>query len=112
MIELYSFGLIKINGKTYSNDLIIFSDHVKANWWRKKGHKLHPDDISEIIDEKVELLIVGTGAYGKMKIPTKTRQFIESYDIELIVKDTEKACITFNEMINSKKVAAALHLTC
>ena len=46
MIESYRFGKIVINGKSYSSDVIIIGDHVKANWWRREGHRLHIEAVS------------------------------------------------------------------
>jgi len=69
MIEDYSFGKIIINGKKYDSDLIIFKDHIYDSWWRKEGHNLCIDDIKEIIDIKPEVLIIGTGYFGLMKVP-------------------------------------------
>jgi len=71
MIESYTFGNIKINGKSYTSDVIIYEDRVDGNWWRKEGHSLHPEDLKEMVKEKPEVIIIGTGAYGVMKIPKK-----------------------------------------
>ncbi len=67
IIDSYQSGLIVVNGKNYTSDIIIFSDRVK-DWWRKTGHQLHPGDLSEVIAEKLEVLIVGTGAFGLVKV--------------------------------------------
>lgn len=112
MIEKYTFGQIKIRGKTYASDVIIYPDRVKDNWWRKEGHLLLPEDLNDIPKAKPEVLIVGTGASGLMKVPAKTREWVESQGIKLIVQLTEKACNTYNELSSSRKVIAALHLTC
>jgi len=113
LIESYSFGRITIDGKTYRNDVIIFPDHVKDNWWRERGHSLLPDDISEVIGRGPETLIVGTGANDRMTVSSTTREHIESSGINLIVKDTEDACDLYNELVDTEgKVVAALHLTC
>ena len=40
IIEQYRFGKMRINGKDYSSDLIIFFDTIETNWRRKKGHSL------------------------------------------------------------------------
>lgn len=112
MIESYSFGEIVVDGKKYTNDVIVFPDRVESDWWRKEGHSLHPEDIDKVIEESPDILIVGTGAYGRMKIPSETRKYIESNGIELIAKKTEAAFKAYNELSNSKKVVAALHLTC
>ena len=44
-IESYRFGQIVIDGESYSNDVIIFPDHVKQNWRRNSGHNLVTDDL-------------------------------------------------------------------
>lgn len=112
MIESYSFGSISINGESYTNDIIILPDRVRGSWWRKEGHRLHPEDIEEVLDMEPEVLVVGTGAYGRMKIPKKTREEIRSKGIELIAEKTEEACEVYNDLAGSKEVVAALHLTC
>jgi hypothetical protein len=48
-IEKYSFGKMVINGKTYTQDLIIYPDSIEDSWWRKKGHSLVPEDIPRVL---------------------------------------------------------------
>jgi len=49
MIESYKFGKIVVNGKSYSSDVIIIGNYVKADWWRKEGHCLHIEDLRDIL---------------------------------------------------------------
>ena len=70
MIDSYGFGRITINGKRYTNDVIVFSDRVEDNWWRKQGHRLQVKDIETIIEEKPKVLVVDTGYYGLLKNPS------------------------------------------
>jgi len=112
MIDSYDFGRIVVDGKAYTSDVIIFPDKVKDNWWRKEGHALHIEDIELVVAEKQEVLIVGTGNYGLLKVLPETKEYIESKGIELIVEPTEKACEIYNEVSKDKKAVAALHLTC
>ncbi len=112
MIESYSFGNIKINGKSYTSDVIIYEDRVDGNWWRKEGHSLHPEDLKEMVKEKPEVIIIGTGAYGVMKIPEETVEWIESSGIEIMGKPTKEAVDLYNEIAGRKKTFAGLHLTC
>lgn len=108
-IQSYSFGRIIIDGKMYTEDVIIFSDKIE-NWWRKESHNVYPKDIKSIIREKPDLLIIGTGAYGVMKVKEETKEILKQNNIEFISVKTKEACKMFNE--NSGKVVAALHLTC
>ena len=113
MIDSYDFGRIVIDGRRYTTDVIVFSDRVMDGWWRKEGHSLHIVDLKEAVREKPEVLVVGTGYSGLMKIPAETKRYVESMGIELIVQDTREACKTYNHLAESKKkTAAALHLTC
>jgi hypothetical protein len=112
LIEFYEFGCIKINGTSYFRDLIIFPDRIKENWWRKEGHKLSIEDIEEVIAEKPEVFIVGTGYYGYMKVLQEVFEKLNSLGIVLIVEKTKKACEIFNNIYKTKKTVAALHLTC
>jgi len=112
MIDSYDFGRIVINGKRYNSDLIVFSDKVRDGWWRKEGHRLHVEDLKDVLEFKPEVLVVGTGYSGLMRIPPETRRYVESEGIELISQKTAEACETFNRLVKSRKVVAALHLTC
>lgn len=112
-IDDYAYGVMVIDGKAYSRDLIIFPDRIKPDWWRKEGHSLSLEDLVEVIEEKPKVLIIGTGDAGFMRVPLATKLFLKEKDIELIVTDTPEAVQVFNKQIQlGRKVAAAFHLTC
>ena len=112
MIDSYDFGRIVIDGKLYSDDLIVFPNKVRDGWWRKEGHRLHVEDLKDALETKPEVLVVGTGYSGMMTVPPETRKQVESEGIELIAQKTAEACKTFNSLVKSRKVVAALHITC
>ena len=70
MIESYDFGLIVIKGRRYTSDVIVFPERVIEGWWRKEGHRIYVEDLKEILDRepRPEVLVVGTGYYGIVKI--------------------------------------------
>jgi len=111
-INHYSFGRIVIDGQTYVKDVILFPERVLSPWWRKEGHLLHAEDLTEVVNEKLRVLIVGTGYNGAMRVPEEVIDCLRSKDISLYVKDTPTAVKLYNEICLEKKVAAALHLTC
>jgi len=112
-IDSYQFGEIVIDGVSYNSDCIILGDTVQANWWRREGHSLSIEDLQTLIAAKPSILVVGCGASGFMKVPDKTRQFLEEHNIKLEAFDTSKAVERFNELARTgSNVAAALHLTC
>jgi len=112
-IKSYDFGRIEIGGKAYTSDVIIYDDHVNSSWWRKEGHYLQVEDIEEILNSKPDVIILGTGKYGTMKVSNEVIKELESRGIEFIYANTDEACCRHNEISGSgKKVVTALHLTC
>lgn len=115
MIDSYRFGMIVVNGRRYKSDVIIFPDRVFDGWWRKEGHRLHVDDLKEVLnaEPKPEVLVVGTGFLGVMKVSNEVEEALRSKRIEIIAQPTKRACQTFNELLKSgRRVVAAFHLTC
>ncbi|MHA1400952.1 MAG: Mth938-like domain-containing protein [Candidatus Heimdallarchaeaceae archaeon] len=113
VVEYYMFGKIIVNGQTYTKDLIIFPDYIQSNWWRKEGHTLHLEDLTEVFNRKPEILVVGIGAQGVMKISEEIKEEIKRKGLELIIAKTGQAVEEYNKLVkDNKNVAAALHLTC
>ena len=112
MIESYNFGKIIINSKEYHSDIIIFKNSIDDKWWRRESHNLCIEDINKILDNKPETLIIGTGYYGLMKVPLELIKYLESKNIEVIIKKTKDACGEYNILNQKKNVVAAFHLTC
>lgn len=111
-VDSYRFGYIEIDGSQYENDVIVFPNRVRDNWWRKEGHVLNIEDLDEVFAARPETLVVGQGAYGRMSVPAQTRQAIEDAGIEVISANTDEAVERYNEMREHGKIVAALHLTC
>ena len=113
MIESYDFGSILINGTEYTSDVIITGDKIQASWRRKEGHVLHASDMRDALEEFLpEVVVIGTGYAGMMRVPRETKDYLQTKGIELLVERTEKACKLFNTLSKSKRVLAALHITC
>lgn len=115
MIESYDFGLIVIKGRRYTSDVIVFPERVIESWWRKEGHRIYVEDLKEILDRepRPEVLVVGTGYYGIVKISPEVETVLKSEGIELVAQPTKEACQTFNKLLKSnRRVAGAFHLTC
>lgn len=112
MIDSYSFGNIIIDGNKFTKDLIIYPDHINSSWKRITGHLLAEDNITEILDYKSEVLIIGTGSRGLMKVDDKVKDKLKALGIEFKIKKTAEAVEEYNRIYKDKKVVCALHLTC
>lgn len=109
----YSFGKIIVNGNEYTQDIIVFPDKIFPSWWRREGHSLCIEDLAEVLKNNVNILIVGTGAYERMRVPESLIEELKQKGIETFVRNTEKAVDLFNQLIDEgEKVAGAFHLTC
>lgn len=114
MIDTYESGRwIRIEGRTYHSDVKIIGSQVRANWWRKSGHSLDRADISDILENRPDVLVVGTGYAGMMQVPDATREALESQGIRLEVEKTAGAVRLFNRFHDEgRKVDGVFHLTC
>lgn len=115
LIESYSFGRMVVAGEEYRDDLMIYENEVNSGWVRKRGHALHPEDLTWITGKDPDLLVVGTGSTGRMKVTDETRSFLKENGIDLWIGDTQEAADYFNTRRNEEnegRVAGAFHLTC
>ncbi len=112
-INSYDFGVMTIDGVEYADDLVVCGNHVRPKWWRRAGHRLDREDIFDILQAEPEVLVVGQGASGMMKVPASTQKALRQRGIELIADCTGRAWRAFNQQVEEgKKVAGAFHLTC
>ncbi len=111
----YGFGRITIDGKDFTGDLKVIKGKIIPNWWRSQGHLLQLDDIKDIIDAKPEVLVVGTGAAGVMRIHPEVKGHLQKKGIALRAAKSSEAVEIFNnlmEELGPDRVSLAIHLTC
>lgn len=111
-IDSYRFGQLVVDGQVFTKDLIIFPERIQTNWWRKSGHNLSVKDIKEVFIARPDLLLIGQGAYSRMKVSDQAEQALENAGIEVIAQSSHTACKLYNELRQEKRVALAIHLTC
>jgi len=112
IIDSYGFGSITVDGKTCCSDVTIFPDRIDSDWRRKSGHLMSEEDIVEILEYGPEMLIIGTGKSGLMKVDSKVVERLDSLGIEYIIKKTDDAVMEYNKLEEKDKVVCAFHLTC
>ena len=112
-ITSYRFGHIEIDGRDYDSDVIITPEGVQDGWWRKEGHNLVIEDLDTVIEANPDVLVIGCGYYGRMRVSDVARSFLNDQGIRLEVVQTSEAVAAFNRLQQKyARVAAALHLTC
>jgi hypothetical protein len=110
-IDEYEFGRVTIDGEEERRDVIVLPNRVVRNWWRQEGHELVLDDLLQVLDELPERLVVGTGAYGRMKPDPKALGELQKRGVAVEALPTDEAVRRYREL-DPARTAAALHLTC
>ncbi|MGB9844343.1 MAG: Mth938-like domain-containing protein [Methanothermobacter tenebrarum] len=108
------FGSVKYNGKEYKHDIIVHVDGTitprRKEISRKKygtSHTLAQEEIQQLLDENPDIIIVGSGVHGVLKLGEI------SIKTKIIKLPTCKAIKEYNSLIETgKKVAAIIHVTC
>jgi hypothetical protein len=111
-IDCYEFGLIRIDGQTFKNDLLIWPGRIKSDWWRKEGHLLQLDDVTEALATAPQVLVVGQGDPGHMAVDPALAAYLRDKGVDLMVFPTKEACEVINDLSPKRRLVAALHLTC
>jgi hypothetical protein len=111
-INRYSFGSIQIDGEEYNKDVIILPDRIIKNWHRITGHELDLTDLKAVIETPPEILVIGTGSVGRMKVPDRTKAALKYAGIKFYSLPTKEACNKYNQLREKSQTCAALHLTC
>ncbi len=113
IIEEYSFGRIKVAGKVYTSDVIIYPDRVDSSWWREDGHCLVPGDLAGVLLDPPAILVIGTGYFGRMAVSDETFTDLRGRGMQVLATPTKDAVEEFNRLQRQHaRVVAALHLTC
>ncbi len=76
---------------------------------------MYIDDLTKVLnaEPKPELLIVGTGYLGLMKVSNELEEALMARRMEFMAQRTKQACRTFDDLLKSGlRAVAAPHLTC
>jgi hypothetical protein len=112
--EGFSFGEIRIDGRTYSHDVVVDRGEVRQ---RKKGpSKRFRDDLGhtpvslkERIPWRCKRLVIGTGE-GGLPVMDQVRAEARRRKVQLIVLPTARAILALRR--HRRDTNAILHVTC
>jgi len=109
-IESVKFGEIRIDGKDYYSDVVV--------WWDgkieliPKAHQFGMNELLNLLKKKPEMLVVGTGIEGCVEILEEVTQEMENRELMLFVENSRNALEIFNGLVSEgKKVVAFIHVT-
>lgn len=108
----YRFGKITVDGVPYTEDIQILPDGAVKSWWRQEGHRVLPKDLEEALAANPELVIIGTGYWGRVAVSPEAERLLKERGIELLALKTAEAVEAYNELSPKRRACALLHLTC
>lgn len=110
VITAYAEKSVSINGKSFSQSLIITKTELNENWNVHAIEALQADHIDQILAFKPELIIIGTG--DKLIFPAvEVYAGIIEQGLGVDFMDTRAACRTYNILMSeSRHVVAGLIL--
>jgi hypothetical protein len=116
-IEATTFGSITVDGQKIGNDVVLRLDgSVKK---RKKklskriygtSHTISLDEAKHVYEKGVELLIVGTGQYGLVRLSEEAEAYLRERSCQTKLDATPEAIGIWNEA--KGKVIGLFHVTC
>lgn len=104
------FGSVMVNGKKFEHDLIVSWDGEIIS--REKSHVFSKKELLDIMQKEPEVIIIGTGQSGLVKVEPAAEVAAKLENVELIAKPTPQAIEEFNKLVRRKKVVAVIHVTC
>ena len=117
-IDSTTFGSITIDGKKFHQvliigDKIIERDAQKLNTLFNTTHFIGDWEIELLLKEKPDVIIIGNGQSGVLKVTEQVKKNLTSKGINLEIFLTRKAIEKYNLLRSSgKKVNALFHTTC
>jgi uncharacterized protein len=110
VITAYDDGSVSVNGKAFSQSLIITSSQLDENWDIAGIELLTTDHVDRVLSYQPELIIIGTG--NKLIFPAvEVYSAIIKLGIGVDFMDTRAACRTYNILMSEgRDVVAGLIL--
>lgn len=100
-------GKIKIGNEELIDNVVLFRDEIRRGWQPKDINNPTSQDLSELIAEKPEVIIFGTGWHTRL--PPRELVFALARDgIGFEMMDTPAACRTFNVLVSEDRDVAAV----
>lgn len=115
VIEKYKFGEIVIDGEKYKKDVELRWTGQVLTWKREEEHTFQYNDLRRTFGQQPDLIIFGTGHYGKANIDGGLRKAIRGKGIHMIEAMTEAATTRFNEIREEEpdtRVVGLFHISC
>ena len=111
------FGSITVEGQKFERDIVIqLSGEVRKRKSKLSkaiygtSHIISLDEAKDLYQKGADLLIIGTGQAGMVKLSQEAADYFESEECQVQMSPTPEAMLIWNEA--QGKTIALFHLTC
>ena len=105
VVSRYQPGQVQVRERIFSTSLIIFPEHIEADWTPRAADNLRTRDFQAIVERTPEVLILGTGETQVFPEPTVFMTLMD-LGIGFEVMDNAAACRTYNILLSEDRRAA------
>lgn len=109
-IDSFEFERVVILGEEYKSDILISPDGNISKWEREEEHTLKSVDIEGVLTHGPDLIVIGTGTIGNLKLAEDVEPFLGEKSIEVIAYKSEKAIDMYRQLRNQHRVLLLLHV--
>jgi hypothetical protein len=111
------WGKMEIEQLGAGKDFKLWPGGGRAWDWSEFGTEhargIQVDDVKELISHGAEVIILTRGVLSRLKVPSRTKLFIEEKNIKVIVASTKQGVKIYNEYCEKNvPVAGLFHSTC
>jgi hypothetical protein len=111
-IQEYKIGSFLINNKRYLSDIKIVNKRP-FYWNDRNRYNLEESNLNDLFKAKPEVIIIGTGASGMLKVSQDIKEMIKERNTGVVVEPTPQAVKSFNKAVKANlNVAAIMAATC
>lgn len=104
------FGAIIVNGRKFDSDVILdWTGEIRS---RSGSHAFTKADFNDLMMRDPEVIVVGTGTAGNVKVDPAVEVAARLQGVELIARTTPQAVLEFNKHVKRRKAVAVIHVTC
>lgn len=116
-IEDVAWGRLAVDGceATYK-DAKLWPGGSREWDWNETGTRhvpgVQPSDVEEIVENGAEIVVIGRGMTGALRVMDETLERLEAAGVEVEVARTKEAVARYNELRESRPVGGVFHSTC
>ena len=117
-IDSSEFGAIIVDGKKYHQVLIVGNLVLEREYEKLKNlfgtsHQIGDWEVESLLKESPEIIIIGTGQDGMLRVDKEFLDRARENNAELVVEITPKAVEIYNDKVKTgQRVNALIHTTC